>query len=167
MKSPSQDVDGSAAIMWNTLLRSLFVVSALALGACASSAPPADAAIRAANEQLEQNARRHDLERLVRDYYENGSVAVFGGKEHVRGLEAAKEAWKALLAKGDVEFVTDRVESSCDLATEMGRWTLRVKAEEHDVREEHGSYYVAWRRTNGQWKAVMQFFSPEGFHEAE
>lgn len=154
--------------MLNGSIRSVIAVSFLALlGACASSAQTPEAAIREKNEQLEASVRRRDLDRLVRDYYANGSVAVFGGKERVRGLAAAKEAWKELLAKGDIDFVTDRVESSCDLASEMGRWTIHVTPEVHDIREESGTYYVTWRRVDGDWKVVMQFFSGEGFHEAE
>lgn len=151
----------------SSLFRSLLGISFVLLLAACASAPAADAAIRGANERFEENARHRDLERLVRDYYGSGSVAVFGGKERVSGLAAAKKKWQELLEKGEVELVTDRVESSCDLASEMGRWTLRVTPEEHDTREEHGNYYVTWRKVNGQWKAVMQFFSPEGFHEAE
>ena len=146
----------------------------LAMAACALLAPAAfaaaprggAAAVEAANRRFEENARKGDIERLIRDYYSDGSVVAFGGPE-VHGVEAAKEAWEEMLEKGHVTLRTEKLETSPGMVAEMGRWTLHVAAEEHDFREESGRYFVVWRPVNGKWKAVLQFFDPEGFREAD
>jgi Ketosteroid isomerase homolog len=151
--------------------RRILLAAALVFASCVTARSPVPSdpatAIRAANERLATNVRAHDVERLVRDFYSDGSVVAFGGPQAVRGLTAAKEAWTKILEKGSVRLETEAIESSCDMVTEMGRWTLGVEPEQHDFREERGRYFVAWKRTNGEWKAVIHFFSPEGFHEAE
>jgi ketosteroid isomerase-like protein len=154
-------------VLSRTALAVLFL--ALPLGGCATTTTSTTAvqAIDARNRQFEANTRARDLERLLREYYADGAVVAFGGPQQPRGMEAAREVWRGMLEKGSIRLDTERLEVSCDLASEMGRWTLAVEPEPHDFRDEHGEYFVTWKRIGGEWKVVMQLFNPEGFHEAE
>lgn len=136
--------------------------------AAASPQPTAVAAeIRRANDALEANARAHDLDKLVREFYSEQPIVAFGGPRLVNGVAEAKAFWKELLEHGTITLASERIEASGDLASEVGKWTLRVEAEEGDSREEVGVYYVTWRRIDGRWKAVIHAFFPGGFREVD
>jgi ketosteroid isomerase-like protein len=126
--------------------------------ACATtdSARPAGAAIEGANGNFEASARARDLEKLIRSYYSKQPIISFGGRTPTRGLEGARAAWKELLDKGTISLETRQLETACDLASELGEWSLIVQPDEGDKRSERGVYQVTWRRTDGQWKVVMQ-----------
>jgi ketosteroid isomerase-like protein len=123
--------------------------------------------IEHAHETLEADARAHDVEKLVKDFYAAQTIVAFGGPRVVRNVDDAKAFWKDLLEHGTIAFHTEQLETSCDLVSELGRWTLRVEAEEGDFREERGVYYVTWKRVDGQWKAAIHAFMPGGFGDVD
>jgi len=151
-----------------------FALAALLAG---FGVPAADAAtgkpatipleIRRANDALEANARARDLEKLVREFYSEEPVVAFGGPRVVKGVAEAKAFWKELLEHGTITLASERIETGCDMASELGKWTLRVEAEEGDFREEVGVYYVTWKRIDGRWKAVIHAFFPGGFRDVD
>jgi ketosteroid isomerase-like protein len=147
------------------LTRAGAVCVALMASACATVSTPA-AAIHERTEEMVETANRGDVTALIREFYAREPIIAFGGSIR-KGHEASAQAWKEMLNNGTIEIETDRLETSCDLASEMGEWTLRVKADEGDYRQEKGRYFATWKKENGRWKVVMQTFTPEGFHEAE
>jgi ketosteroid isomerase-like protein len=148
----------------------LFLLVSLGIFGCASSgrnsAPPSPVQAPAPRDiqTFPQAARTADVERLLRAFYEAEPIAAFvpGQKG---GLEAARAAWKQMLAKARIEVVATRTESSCDLVGELGRFSLRIEAEEGDRRVEKGLYYVSWKRTGGRWQAEGHAFFPGGFED--
>jgi ketosteroid isomerase-like protein len=132
-----------------------------------SNASDASTAIREANDRLAADSRTHDVELLVRNFYAREPIVAYGSGRLARGYEAAKAAWQDMLGSGTITLETERIESSCDMVSEVGRWRLRVEASEGDYRQEMGVYHVTWKRIEGRWKAVMHTFLPGGFEDTE
>src|SRR5208282_4360555 len=59
---------------------------------------------------------------------------------------------------GDLRFETTRVESSGDLAMEIGRYSVAVRQPDGTIVADRGKYVKAWRRL-GAWLLVADCWS--------
>jgi ketosteroid isomerase-like protein len=112
-------------------------------------------------------ANAGDIETVLRDYYAQNAIIAYGGKPAVKTRAEAEQLWKDLLAHGQIEFDTQRVERSQGLIAQMGWWRLRINPSQGDFRSEQGEYLVVWKQIDGQWRVVMHTFAPEGFQEED
>ncbi len=58
----------------------------------------------------------------------------------------------------DLRLETTRVETSGDLAVEMGRYTVAIRQPDGTIRADRGKYVKAWRRL-GAWLIVADCWS--------
>lgn len=116
------------------------------LGARPARADDAREAIESANASFAAAFERGDFAAVAALYTEDGALIPPEGAI-VRGRPAIEAFWKGSGAD-TVELVTSEVESSGDLAYEVG--TARLGSAEHGSTEVQ--YVVVWKRVNGAWR---------------
>lgn len=118
----------------------------------------ARSAIVAANDAFSKSLRTGDIDAMVDNFYADSAVVMPPNAPAFRGRDAIKQLFKGMAASGstDVVLTTDDVLTSCDMATEIGRYEIR--GANHDA----GKYVVTWRNINGQWRAVADIFNSSG-----
>jgi uncharacterized protein (TIGR02246 family) len=73
----------------------------------------------------------------------------------IAGREAIQEMWQSWLDDGlkDLTLEASEVESSGDLAYEIGSFSLQAPAENDTMMTATGNYVVVWkRRADGNWR---------------
>jgi ketosteroid isomerase-like protein len=110
------------------------------------------AVVRALNEQFLRNLRAGDVDALVDSFYAEDARVLPPNKPMVEGRAAIRELWRGALGRvGDMTLETVDVQTSGDLAYEVGRFTMGGAT---------GKYLVVLRRqTDGSWKAAADMFS--------
>ena len=133
--------------------------------------PPSDADVRETiehkNAVLTASVNAGKLDRLLRDYYSSEPIIAYSGRDLMKGRDAVRQAWREMAGKGTLTFETEKLERSCDLVTEMGRWKFMVEPKHGDFRQEEGRYFVVWHRAGDDWRVVMQSLVPNGFQAVE
>ncbi len=109
------------------------------------------------NRAFEAAVARKDLEALTRDYYAQYAQLLATGAPIATGGEEIRRVLQGLLDMGaeTVMLETVKVESSGELAYEVGRYTLRFAGGMAD----QGKYMVVFRRQEGGWRAVADAFN--------
>jgi ketosteroid isomerase-like protein len=139
---------------------------------CCSTAPmttdvqpgDAEAAINRLNKELMTGAIGGNPA-FVDTYYADDAVLLPPNMPSVRGKEAIRQLWGAMVGSGtfDLKLTSDRVIQSGDMATEIGHFDLVLTPKAagagpiHDV----GKYLVAWRKIGGKWKAIADMYSSD------
>lgn len=148
-------------------VEALALAALLSTSGCASTADPeggsAEDAIHEANAEFVANLKARNLTRLVSDFYAPGAILLPPSRAALSGRDRIRSYWKSILDSGDfdLELTTDLVDASCDLAYEVGRYTLYAKQLSGPSRiADQGKYVVNWKRMdNGSWRAVADIFN--------
>lgn len=78
------------------------------------------------------------------------------------GTRAIERALRELGESGhqDLRFETVRVDSSGDLAVEMGRYTVAIRQDNGTTIADRGKFMRAWRRV-GAWRIIAHSWSSD------
>ena len=62
----------------------------------------------------------------------------------------------------DATLEADKVIQSCDMATELGHYALKItpKGGGNPI-EDNGKFVVTWRKVGGQWRAIADIFNSD------
>jgi uncharacterized protein (TIGR02246 family) len=84
--------------------------------------------------------------------YANNAVYMAPQREIAQGPKAIEARLRSLgeFGYGDLRFETQRVDSSGDMAVEIGRYTLTISMENGSSVIDRGKYVHVWRRL-GAW----------------
>ncbi|HET7294670.1 MAG TPA: SgcJ/EcaC family oxidoreductase [Vicinamibacteria bacterium] len=157
--------------MKSVLRRSGALVVALSLAGCAQPAPspqpvePPDtraadeAAIRAASKDWSAAAQAKDVEKFA-SYYTEDAVVILEAAPDVKGLAAIRQTLGGMMQDPNfaLSFETTSVEvaRSGDLAYELATYSLTLSNPKTKMpATQKGFGVVVWRKTGGQWKAVV------------
>jgi len=151
----------------NTLSRSVALVGAVALAACAPqpAAEPPDTraadetAIRAAAKAWSAAAEAKDAEAFTSVYTED-AVLMMEDAPDVHGIAALREGVSGMMQDPNfaLSFAGDNVvvARSGDIAYETGNYTMTMTGPDESPATEKGSYVAVWRKeADGQWKCVV------------
>ena len=109
-----------------------------------------------------RNANAKDADALVRDFYVNDAVLLPPGSPAINGAGAIRGFWKGLIDAGaaDVALKTVSVDSSGDLAYEIGEYGFTMPDGTGGKAQMSGKYLVVFKRQpNGTLRAVADMFS--------
>jgi len=140
-------------------LRAVLGVLLLALG-CSGSPEPADSAeaIMALEREWSDRFQAKDIDWIVELHWDDARQLPPGAPAVV-GTEALREAWQNM---ADTEGLTLKWEPtlanvSGDLAYDLGKGALTTP----DGVTRPVKYVVIWERRGGQWKVLVDMFSPD------
>ncbi len=126
-----------------------------------SAAQSAESAIRALDTKFMANAAAGDARTLVDDFYAEDAQLLPPGSPIVAGKEAIHRMWQATLhVAGDLKLDTQQIEVCGDLAYAVGQYSMKSRVPGQAETEQKGKYLVVYRRSDGDWKAVADMFSP-------
>lgn len=125
---------------------------------CVGDSASAAAAIFEASRGFSRAMERGDAATMAAKYTDDAVLLPPNGKP-ATDIETIEEFW----TPGNPEFrtirhelTTERLEVSCDVAVDLGRWRQVAQHGEQPETDAWGRYLVVWRRTGeGEWK--MQF----------
>lgn len=105
-------------------------------------------AIEAANSEFVAAFSRHDGASIGRLYTADAQVLP-PNSDIVRGVGAIGEFWQGAFDLGltAATLETVEVESSSDMAVEVGRYRLMAG----EAVADHGKYLVVWKAQGGRW----------------
>lgn len=118
----------------------------------------------------EQTARRvhhirdQEMDAMVDEFYADDGVFMPPNHLEVRGREALLEYWRARPDEGllELDLEPTHVETSGDLAYEVGRYTSILRPRHGGLLQDYGKYLVVYRReAEGVWKAVADTFNSD------
>ena len=124
----------------------------------------AEAAIREAVHRRVRRIREQDMDTMVEDYYADDAVFMPPRQAEIQGREALLEYWRARPDEGliELELEPDRIESSGDLAYEVGHYTSILRPRHGALLQDYGKYLTVYRRQpGGGWKAVADTFNTD------
>lgn len=125
---------------------------------CATDPEEAASAIAEASQAFSRAMERRDPATMAAQYTEDATLLPPNGKP-VTGAEAIESYWTPRNPQFRTvrhELTTERLEVSCDVAVDLGRWRQVAQRGEEAPTDTWGRYLVVWRRTGeGDWK--MQF----------
>ncbi len=116
-------------------------------------------AIRANDDAFERCIRAKDANGLVEVFYEEGAALMPPNQPALMGREAIAGLFGALFGMGlkEIKLEIVSVETSGDMAAEVGRYTMTV-----GEGEDRGKYLVTHRRQpDGSWKAFADIFNSD------
>ena len=141
-------------------MRRLFALLPLFLlvTACASttSNSDADAYIRSAGPRF-MNAFNAGNSSAVASFYADDAVMLNSNAPIARGPASIGAAYGGFLTSMHpvLNFVPDRIVQSCDVAYEVGHYTMQITPTGGSAQSDQGNYVTVWRRqANGDWKIV-------------
>jgi len=123
------------------------------------AAPPSNdaaPAIAKTNPELAAAANAGDAARVAA-FYADDAFFMPPGTPALHGRDGVRAAWAAVLGAGKVTLTltTDTVIQSCDLATEVGRYTIA------GVENDKGKYAVTWRKVGDRWLIAVDIFNSD------
>jgi uncharacterized protein (TIGR02246 family) len=136
----------------------LVLAAALLLNARAARADEVSDANEAGNNAFVAAALAEDAQAVAQLYTETAEV-IAPGAPIARGRTAIAEFWKAGFAATppkSIQLETREVESSGDLAVELGNVTLGFR----DGSTQKARYLVVWKREGGSWKLHRDIWNP-------
>lgn len=129
-------------------------------------AAPVEEAIRAANTRLTGHFKKGDFDALASDYYAEDAVVLFWFGETLRGRKPIADQWRRNFEGIFMEFSTEKIQQSCDLAWERGRWqSTYFDHQGSTAKGQSGSYLVTWRWNGREWKAAAQALEKGSMHK--
>jgi len=157
--------------MNSALVRFGPLVVALSLVGCAQPAPPPqrveppdtraadEAAVRAASKDWSAAAQAKDVEKFASYYAEDGVVLLEAAPD-VKGMVAIRETLGGMMQDPNfaLSFETTSVEvaRSGDIAYELATFSLTLSdPKTKKPATQKGLGVVVWKKTGGQWKAVV------------
>lgn len=117
--------------------------------------------IEAANKELSRAFDSGDTAAIAALYTEHATVLPPNGPM-VRGRKAIEEFWKGAMAVGvrSIKLTTLDVESSGDLACEIGNATLEIRPQGGNLSTDTVKYVVAWKRQpDNSWKLAADIWN--------
>jgi len=111
-----------------------------------------------------RHIREQDMDAMVDDFYADDALFMPPNHLEVRGREDLLEYWRARPDEGllELELEPTHVESSGDLAYEVGRYTSILRPRHGALLQDYGKYLVVYRRQeDGDWKAVADTFNSD------
>ena len=154
----------------NVMARSVALIVAVALAACAqqpapaASAPPDtrtadEAAIRSLIKEWSAAAQAKDAAKFAAIYAED-AVVMLARAPDMRGIAAIREGIAAMMQDPafSLSFAAENVvvARSGDLAYETGSYSMTMTGPDKKPATEKGQYVVVWRKdASGQWKVVV------------
>lgn len=152
------------------MIRTIALLVAVTVGACAAPAPPApaeppdtraadEAAIRAINKEWLAAAQAKDVGKFVAVYAEDG-VVMLEDSPDFRGPKAIQENLGGMFQDPNFalsfETGTLTVARSGDIAHETGSYALTVTGPDKKPTTENGHYVIVWRKApDGTWKVAV------------
>ena len=123
---------------------------------------------RTVNQEIEQRNRefvaalkRGDAAGVAALYRDDARVLPPGGTM-VSGRQAIQQFWQGVMDAGalEVDLQTQQVESSGDLAYEIGSATLTIQPEGGSPTTDTVKYVVVWkRRAGGSWQLAVDIWN--------
>jgi uncharacterized protein (TIGR02246 family) len=153
----------------NALGRTLVLVGAVALFACAQPAPPPtpppdtraadEAALRARIKDWAAAAQAKDAARFV-SFYTEDAVVMMAGAPDLSGMPAIRKGIAGMMQDPAfaLSFEPDNVvvARSGDLAYETGPYTMTMTGPDKKPATETGHYVATWRKeADGTWKVAV------------
>jgi ketosteroid isomerase-like protein len=120
--------------------------------------------IREAVRRRVRRIREQDMDAMVEDYYADDAVFMPPRQAEVRGRDALLEYWRARPDEGliELELEPDRIETSGELAYEVGHYTSILRPRHGALLQDYGKYLTVYRRqADGSWKAVADTFNTD------
>jgi uncharacterized protein (TIGR02246 family) len=110
-------------------------------------------AIEQVNAQFVAAYKAGDAATIASLYTETATLLPPDATE-VAGHEAIQKLWQSWIDEGykDLTLEAQKVESSGDLAYEIGEFSLQVPAENNTMVAATGNYVVVWKREEGNWR---------------
>jgi len=100
----------------------------------------------------------------ILDLYEKDAVLIPSSQPPIRGNAVIAGVWNELFGKQlhiSLRLVTDKIERSCDLATETGTFTMTGRLKDKPEQTQTGDYFALWRlQENGGWKLEWHYWGP-------
>lgn len=139
---------------------------ALTLFACQPAAAPLSdaevAAVRAASDAWEENARASDWDAVTALYTEDATLMP-PNTESVQGRAAIQAFWEAFPPASELELTSEEVDGRGDLAFERGSYSLTLMIEGmSEPVPDSGKYIVILRRqADGSWLIAADIFNSD------
>jgi uncharacterized protein (TIGR02246 family) len=110
-------------------------------------------AIEQVNAQFVAAYKAGDAATIASLYTETATMLPPDATE-VAGHEAIQKLWQGWIDDGlkDLTLAAQKVESSGDLAYEIGEFSLQAPAENNTMVTATGNYVVVWKREEGNWR---------------
>ena len=110
------------------------------------------------NAKLQAWYKSGDIDSVAQHFAEN-TIQMPPNMTPLRGRENFKEVWKQNVAVGDWDFqlITQEVRACGNLATELGKYTLKFTPKEGSpipVMNDSGNYVVLWEKFGDDWQIV-------------
>jgi ketosteroid isomerase-like protein len=124
---------------------------------------PAPAAIADARAAFVDAIRVGDIDALA-DLYDVGArLIVPGAGAPVRGRAEVAAYWRAGIESGVAALTLDPEEVEClpDVACEVGRYALRIAADDGIPVVDRGRYLLVYRFHLGRWTRAAEMFAPD------
>jgi uncharacterized protein (TIGR02246 family) len=126
------------------------------------------AGVGTVRQEIEQRNRefvaafnRGDAAGVAGTYVEDARVLPPGGMT-VRGRQAVQQFWQSVMGMGvrEIDLRTQEVESSGDLAYEIGAATLTIQPESGSPTTDIVKYVVVWKRqAGGAWYLAVDIWN--------
>jgi len=117
--------------------------------------------IEAANREIGRAFSSGDTAAVAAFYTENAAVLPPNG-QMIRGRKAIEDFWKGAMAMGvrSIQLTTLDVESSGDLAYEIGNATLEIQPQGGSASTDTVKYVVVWKRgADNSWKLAADIWN--------
>ena len=145
------------------------LVSLVAISGCAGKKqPPVDlaeeeATIRQLTQEWFAAETRRDMDASMA-FLAPHAIIQGEGAPTISTAEAMRELYKGFFAQPYTDLAMESrtivVARSGDMAYDVGPWKM-VTATKTGKQEEPGKSTIIWKKTNGQWKAVVMSFSSD------
>ena len=123
-----------------------------------------DVVIREKTAERVRHIRDQEMDAMVDAFYADDAVFMPPNHLEVRGREALLAYWRERPDEGllELELEPTHVESSGDLAYEVGRYTSLLRPRHGSLLQDYGKYLVVYRRgEGGEWRAVADTFNSD------
>ena len=123
-----------------------------------------EGALRALAQEFARNANAGDAGTLVSGFYTEDATLLPPNAPLIRGIQEIRGFWQGVLdaGAGDATLETVQVDSSGDLAYEIGRYSFSMPSPSGGRTRDQGKYLAVFRRQpDGKWKAVADMFSSD------
>jgi ketosteroid isomerase-like protein len=123
-------------------------------------------AIAARSRDFESRFGAGDAAGLVEGYFvpdvANPMASPPGGQRPLKGRAALVDLFTAQLRDASaIRLETEHLDATGDMAFELGRAHLTLRT----GQEVKGRYTVLWKRWDGEWRAVIDFFAADGWQD--